>query len=81
VTIEQYFVCRITINLLIFQVKSVNIHLFKKTNPAGEKMKRFIIEQSDDEFYTSHSGLALAGLCLNRYSKLSRVIGRKMDNT
>ena len=43
-------------------------------------MKRFILEQSDDEFYTSHSGLALAGLCINRYSKLSRVTGRKMDN-
>jgi len=44
-------------------------------------MKRFILEQSDDEFYTSHSGLALAGLCINRYSELSQVIGRKMDNT
>lgn len=41
-------------------------------------MKRFIIEQSDEEFYTSHSGLALAGLCINRYSKLSQVISRKM---
>ena len=44
-------------------------------------MKRFILEQSDDEFYTSHSGLALAGLCINRYSDLSRVIGRQMGNT
>lgn len=43
-------------------------------------MKRFILEQSDDEFYTSHSGLALAGLCLNRYSELSRVTGRKMKD-
>jgi len=42
-------------------------------------MKRFIIEQSDEEFYTSHSGLALVGLCINRYSELSHVIGRKMD--
>ena len=42
-------------------------------------MKRIIIEQSDDEFYTSHSGLALAGLCINRYSKLAQVIDRKMD--
>ena len=33
-------------------------------------MKRFIIEQSDKEFYTSHSGLALVGLGINRYSKL-----------
>lgn len=30
--------------------------------------------------YASHSGLALAGLCLNRYSNLSRVTGRKMEN-
>jgi len=42
-------------------------------------MKRFILEQSDNEFYTSHSGLALAGLCINRYSELSRVAGRKME--
>ena len=33
-------------------------------------MKRFIIEQSNKEFYTSHSGLALVGLCLNRYTSL-----------
>jgi Transposase DDE domain group 1 len=42
-------------------------------------MKRFILEQSDDEFYTSHSGMALAGLCINRYSDLSQVVGRKME--
>lgn len=41
-------------------------------------MKRFILEQSDDEFYTSHSGLALVGLCLNRFSKLAQVTTRKM---
>ena len=29
-------------------------------------MKRLILEQSNDEFYTSHSGLALAGACINR---------------
>lgn len=34
-------------------------------------MKRFIIEQSDEEFYTSHSGLALVGLALNRFTSLS----------
>ena len=33
-------------------------------------MKRFIIEQSAKEFYTSHSGLALIGLGINRYSAL-----------
>ena len=39
-------------------------------------MKRLIIEQSDDEFYTSHSGLALVGACINRYSDLGRQVGR-----
>jgi hypothetical protein len=33
-------------------------------------LKRFILEQSDKEFYTSHSGLALVGLSINRYSGL-----------
>ena len=37
-------------------------------------MKRLIIEQSDDEFYTSHSGLALAGACINRHSDLGRQV-------
>ena len=39
-------------------------------------MKRLIIEQSDDEFYTSHSGRALVGACINRYSDLGRQVGR-----
>jgi len=33
-------------------------------------MKRFIIEQSDKEFYTSHSGLALVGLGVNKFCSL-----------
>lgn len=33
-------------------------------------MKSFIIAQSDKEFYTSHSGLALVGLCINKFSSL-----------
>lgn len=33
-------------------------------------MKQFIIEQSDKEFYTSHSGLALVGLCMNKLCSL-----------
>lgn len=37
-------------------------------------MKRFIIEQSDTEFYTSHSGLALIGLCINRHTTLSQAV-------
>ena len=39
-------------------------------------MKRMILEQSNDEFYTSHSGLALVGACINRYSELGRYVGR-----
>ncbi len=37
------------------------------------------LEQSDDEFYTSHSGLALVGLCINCYSELPGVAGHKME--
>jgi hypothetical protein len=33
-------------------------------------MKQFIIAQSKREFYTSHSGLALVGLCLNKLCSL-----------
>lgn len=33
-------------------------------------MKRFQVEQSDEEFYTSHSGLALVGLGVNRFTTL-----------
>jgi hypothetical protein len=35
-------------------------------------MKRFIIEQSDDEFYSYTSCTALVGLALNRFSLLFR---------
>ncbi len=43
-------------------------------------MKRFILEQSDDEIYTGCSGLALVGLCINRYSNLSGTAGRTVEN-
>jgi hypothetical protein len=33
-------------------------------------MKRFIIEQSDEVFYTSTSGISLVGLGLNRFTTL-----------
>jgi len=33
-------------------------------------MKRFTIEQSDEEFYTSHSGISLVGLALNRFTSI-----------
>ena len=39
-------------------------------------MKRFILEQSETEFYTSHSGLALVGLCLNQYGQLNQALNR-----
>jgi hypothetical protein len=35
-------------------------------------MKRFIIEKAKDEFYTSHSGAALIGLCMNRFTSLTK---------
>ena len=35
-------------------------------------MKRFVLEQSKTEFYTSHSGLSLVGLCLNRFTTLTQ---------
>lgn len=37
-------------------------------------MKRFIIEQSDQEHYTSHSGLALVGLAVNRHTQLEAAL-------
>ena len=42
-------------------------------------MKRIIIEQSDDEFYTSHSALALAGLCLGK-SDYEAISGMRDDD-
>lgn len=53
----------------------------RKTHSTGEKMKRFIIEKSADEFYTSHSGLALVGLGINRYTSLSAKIKKAMPDT
>ncbi len=39
-------------------------------------MKRLVLQQSNDEFYTSHSGLALVGACINRSSDLGRQVSR-----
>ena len=44
-------------------------------------MKRFILEKSDDEFYTSHSGLALIGLGVNRHTSLNSKIKRAIPDT
>jgi len=39
-------------------------------------MNRFIIEHSDEEFYTSTSGISLVGLSLNRFTDLAASIGK-----
>ena len=41
-------------------------------------MKRFIIEQCDEELYTVHTGLALVGLCLNRFTAMDRQLARRV---
>jgi len=41
-------------------------------------MKRFIIEQCDDELYTVHTGLALVGLCLNRFTTMDRQLAKRV---
>ena len=37
-------------------------------------MKRFLLEKSDKEFYASHSGLALVGACINRFTDFRKRI-------
>jgi len=37
-------------------------------------MKKFIVEQSDSETYTSHAGLSLVGLCLNKYGNINKAL-------
>ena len=39
-------------------------------------MKRLIIEQSDEEFYTSTSGISLVGLGLNRFTNLASALAK-----
>lgn len=39
-------------------------------------MRKYILEQSKNEFYTPHAGLALVGLILNRCTSLSKLIAR-----
>lgn len=39
-------------------------------------MKKFIIEQSDNDIFTAHSGLALVGACVNNYTSLAANLGR-----
>ena len=47
---------------------------FPEIHPAGAPMRRFILERSNDEIYTSHSGLARVGLCLNRYADVDKTL-------
>ncbi len=44
-------------------------------------MKKFIIEQSDNDIFTAHSGLALVGACVNRYTSLADTLGRACGNS
>jgi hypothetical protein len=41
-----------------------------ETHLGGDMLKKFILAQSEKEFYTSNSGLALVGLCLNKFCSL-----------
>lgn len=43
-------------------------------------MKRFQVEQSDEEFYTSHSGLALVGLGVNRFTTLTSALAKAVPS-
>ena len=42
----------------------------------GFSIMRFILEQSKKEYYSSHSGLALVGLALNKFTDIT-LIGKK----
>ena len=37
-------------------------------------MQKYILEQSDTETYTSHAGLSLIGLCLNKYGNINKAL-------
>ncbi len=39
-------------------------------------MQKFIIEQSVNDIFTAHSGLALVGLCVNRHTNLATTLAR-----
>jgi hypothetical protein len=43
-------------------------------------MQHFIIEQSDSEFYTPNSGLALVGLALNRFTTLTSSLAKAVPS-
>ena len=37
-------------------------------------MQKYILEQSNTETYTSHAGLSLVGLCLNKYGNINQAL-------
>ena len=39
-------------------------------------MLKMVIEQSDTDILTAHSGLALVGACINRYTSLGATLGK-----
>ena len=47
-----------------------------KTHSIGENMKRMNLEPNSNAFCTSHSGLVLAGACINRHDDLGRQGGQ-----
>jgi hypothetical protein len=55
--------------------------LLSKLHPAGASMKKIIIEQSDKELYTNHSGLGLVGLLLNDHTTLIRRASQSVPGT
>ncbi|TBV81085.1 MAG: hypothetical protein EYX74_04685 [Desulfobulbaceae bacterium] len=43
-------------------------------------MQSFIIEKSEEEFYTPHSGLVLVGLAINKYTSMATKLSRLEPN-
>ena len=43
-------------------------------------MQKFILEQSDSDIFTAHSGLALVGACVNKHSNLAATLVRACGN-
>jgi len=43
-------------------------------------MKKFILEQSNNDIITAHSGLALVGACVNKYTNLAATLLRSCGN-
>src|ERR1035437_8489695 len=59
-------------HMMFFDISAIIV--CTKTHLAGEFMKRFFIEQSEDEFYTTHAGVAFIGPALNRFTSLAKAL-------